>query len=249
MKVLKALSKPVVKEEKPVASPEAMEQMIVDLVDDQLSKRNTPYFKQMGYFRPSQTNQCARFWHYMFEGIEMQNSFSAQTYRIFDNGHAVHDRLYGYFRECGILVAEEIPVQCDDPPIQGTADGIIDIHGHKLIELKSISMEGFAYRDLNKKPTDDHYRQAQIYMHCLDLDSGFVIYENKNNQRILPIYIERDQVFIDKLFKKYRKIHEDFQKGLKPDRPYKRTSKHCASCDLVNQCWSDSEGVKAEDPF
>ena len=52
------------------------------------------------------------------------------------------------------------------------------------------------------KPKDEHYRQAQIYMECLNLDSGFVIYENKNNQQILPIFIERDQPFIDKLFKK-----------------------------------------------
>ena len=141
----------------------------------------------------------------------------------------------------GILVDEEIKVTYSDPPIEGTADGIINWYGDKLIELKSISSEGFHYRQIYKKPKDDHYRQAQIYMHCLDLDSGFVIYENKNNQEILPIYIEKDQVFIDKLFKKYREFYGNFVTQNIPDRPYKRTSKNCSSCDLAALCWGDSE--------
>jgi CRISPR/Cas system-associated exonuclease Cas4 (RecB family) len=185
----------------------------------------------------------------MFNGVEYTPSFSPQTYRIFDNGHRVHDRLYEYFRGLGILVEEEFPVSNDDPPIQGTADGIIDLDGHKLIELKSISAEGFQYRQLSHKPSDDHVRQANLYMHCLNLDSGFVIYENKNNQQILPIYIERDDVFLDKLFKKYRKIYKAVQDGVKPDRPYKRTSKHCARCDLADLCWSEKESVEEYEPF
>ena len=102
----------------------------------------------------------------------------------------------------GILLKEEVPISYDDPPISGTADGIINFDGKKLIELKSISDAGFAYRRTYNKPKDDHVRQAQIYMHCLDLPSGFVIYENKNNQEILPIYIKRDDEFIEKLFKR-----------------------------------------------
>jgi CRISPR/Cas system-associated exonuclease Cas4 (RecB family) len=138
----------------------------------------------------------------------------------------------------GILVAEEIPVKHDDPPIEGTADGIIDFNGHILIELKSISNEGFLYRKLHKKPKDDHIRQAQIYMRCLDLPSGFVIYENKNNQEILPIYIERDDVFIDKLFKKYRGIYDAYLSKEIPIQPYKRSSAKCADCNLAAKCWS-----------
>lgn len=215
-----------------------LEDILVENIDISLSKRNKVEHRKVEYFRPSNTNQCSRYWYYCFTGVDYPTSFSSQTYRIFDNGHAVHERLYGYFREMGILVAEEIGVSHIDPPIQGTADGIIDLYGHKLIELKSISAEGFEYRRLAHKPSDDHYRQAQIYMRCLDLQSGFVIYENKNNQQILPIFIERDDKFIDKLFVKYRKIYDSVTKGEIPDRPYKRTSKHCANCDLEAHCWA-----------
>lgn len=252
MKALKALKAEKVekaKEDTPVAikkSADDLEEELIYSIDTSFSKRNQPVFKQVDGFHPSYTNQCARYWYYLFNGAELTTSFSAQTYRIFDNGHAVHDRIYSYFREMGILVAEEIPVSHDSPPISGTADGIIDFYGNKLIELKSISMEGFEYRRLYKKPKDEHFRQAQIYMRCLDLDSGFVIYENKNNQSIMPILIERDDDFIDDLFKKYSKIYKNYQEGIKPKRPYKSiSSKQCSQCDLRNMCWSEIDESEA----
>ncbi len=239
MKSLKKLKQPV----QPVAVVEKLtfnelENSLNKSIDDALVKRNKPEFKKVKGFHPSYTNQCSRYWYYMFEGVSVVPDFRAQTLRIFDNGHAVHDRLYKYFREMGILVNEEIPVNYSSPPIEGTADGIINWYGEKLIELKSISSEGFHYRQIYKKPKDEHYRQAQIYMECLNLDSGFVIYENKNNQELLPIYIEKDQVFIDKLFKKYREIYGSFVQQIIPERPYKITSKHCQSCNVRSLCWS-----------
>lgn len=236
-------------EKKTAKSGSELEQLLIKSIDDHLAKRNAPEIKKVGGFHPSYTNQCARYWYYLFNGVEVTTSFSPQTYRIFDNGHKVHDRLYSYFKDMGILVAEEIPVTYDSPPIEGTADGIIDIDGNRLIELKSISNEGFHYRKLYMKPKDEHYRQAQIYMRCLDLDSGFVIYENKNNQEVLPIFIEKDDVFIDKLFKKYVNIYDAYLKGEIPARPYKKTSANCSGCDLAEMCWREDEDVKINDPF
>ncbi len=236
MKSLNALKTP--KKEVIKKSGDDIVQDLLKSIDDHLEKRNSPVIKKVGGFHPSYTNQCARYWYYLFQGTEMTTTFLPQTYRIFDNGHAVHDRLYSYLREIGILVAEEIPVTHEDPPIEGTADGIINLDGHKLIELKSISNEGFHYRKLHNKPKDDHFRQAQIYMRCLDLPSGLVIYENKNNQEILPIFIERDDEFIDKLFKKYRGIYEAYLKQEIPTQPYKRSSAKCADCALADKCWS-----------
>lgn len=246
LKALQQLKAP--KEE--INTDDVVEKLLVDAIDEHLALRNKEDFKKVGGFHPSYTNQCARYWYYLFSGVNVTSSFKPQTYRIFDNGHAVHERLYSYFREMGILVAEEIPVNHTEPPIEGTADGIIDWYGHKLIELKSISAEGFHYRQLYNKPKDDHYRQAQIYMRCLDLPAGYVIYENKNNQEILPIYIERDDVFIDKLFTKYNKIYTSFLDGKIPKQPYKRSSANCSSCDLAAMCWGEGEfSETTEEPF
>lgn len=212
---------------------------LVEAIDEHLSLRNQPNYKKISGFHPSYTNQCSRYWYYLFEGVSITPSFNPQTYRIFDNGHAVHERLYSYFREMGILIAEEISVSYSSPPIEGTADGIINWYGEKLIELKSISAEGFHYRQLHNKPKDEHYRQAQIYMECLNLDAGYVIYENKNNQQILPIYIKKDKDFIEKLFKKYRKIHGSYTSKEIPVQPYKITSANCGACDLKKHCWAE----------
>lgn len=251
MKALKALrvkKKEVVeKAEEAVISSSELEISLIEAVDSHLAKRNEVVFKKVNGFHPSYTNQCKRYWYYLFNGVNTDVDFRPQTYRIFDNGHAVHERLYSYFREMGILIGEEISVNYLSPPIEGTADGIINWYGEKLIELKSISSEGFHYRQIYKKPKDEHYRQAQIYMECLNLDGGFVIYENKNNQELLPIYIEKDQVFIDKLFKKYREIYSSHVQQIIPERPYKITSKHCQSCNVRSLCWSggNDEGKKS----
>lgn len=249
MKSISALRKP--KEPKIIKTDEEKRVELVDAIDAHLAKRNSPAMKKVAGFHPSYTNQCARYWFYLFKGVEVTSSFNPQTYRIFDNGHAVHERLYSYLRGMGILVAEEIPVTYSDPPIEGTADGIIDWYGHKLIELKSISSEGFHYRQLYNKPKDEHYRQAQIYMRCLDLPAGYVIYENKNNQEILPIYIERDDDFIDKLFKKYKGFYQSYLDDEIPKQPYKRTSANCSSCDLAAMCWGEgnSSSEADETPF
>ena len=243
MKALNALKaekkKPENSEEPLKKSNAELSEELITAIDNSFVERNGKQFKQVVGFHPSYTNQCARYWYYLFQGVEMETSFSPQTHRIFDNGHAVHERIYSYLREMGILVAEEIPVSYDNPPIEGTADGIIDFHGRKLIELKSISNEGYEYRRIYNKPKDDHVRQAQIYMRCLDLEQAFVIYENKNNQSILPILIERDDDFIDKLFSKYTKIYQNFVDKNIPKQPYKRTSKNCSNCDLAAMCWGE----------
>jgi CRISPR/Cas system-associated exonuclease Cas4 (RecB family) len=242
MKSLKQLKAPKVAEKVEIVeklSSVDLENSLNKAIDDHFATQNETTFKKVGGFHPSYTNQCGRYWYYLFDGVNVTPSFSPQTLRIFGNGHAVHDRLYGYFRDMGILVQEEIKVNHQDPPIEGTADGIINWYGDRLIELKSISSEGFHYRQIYKKPKDDHYRQAQIYMECLNLDGGFVIYENKNNQEILPIYIEKDQDFINKLFKKYREFYGNFVRQSIPDRPYKRTSKNCSNCDLAALCWGE----------
>jgi hypothetical protein len=174
--------------------------------------------------------------------MEVTPDHDARVQRIFDNGNATHERLSGYFKKMGILLDEEFKVSHDDPPITGIADGLIEWNGPQVVEYKSINEAGFIYRRLYHKPKDDHYKQIQLYMHCLNLDSGFVIYENKNDQQILPLYVERNLVYIEKLFKKYRKSYGAFLEGKLPVRPYKAiTSKQCSWCDIKDFCWADPE--------
>jgi len=226
-----------------VAEPSQMEEDLVAAIDAAITEKYiVERTRKINGFHPSTTNECGRYAVYLFRGVTYQPKYDARTQRIFDNGHATHDRIYKYLDDMGILLECEIPLSYSEPPIEGTADGIIEWNGRKLIELKSISDQGFMIRKAHHKPKDDHYRQAQIYMRCLDLDGGFVIYENKNNQEILPLYLERNDEFIDKLFKKYGKIYNMYTEGSLPKRPYKQiTSATCRMCDISSMCWADKD--------
>ncbi len=207
-------------------------------------------------FHPSNTTECPRYLVYMFRGEWLPPHNNPRLQRIFDTGHSMHKRMGDYFEKMGIVVALEKSVNTTlyhidkdgkkwPVPIEGTCDGIIDWNGHKVIEFKSISDMGFAQRRVFGKPKPDHVRQTQIYLAALDLQIGYVIYENKNNQEILIFEVERDQVFLDKLFKKYAKIFKTFKDGKLPTRYKSPTCANCQYCNLNKKCWSDSdEGIK-----
>lgn len=220
---------------KGVASAESL----LKYLDKNLVRSEDAGEKKISGFHPSYGYECKRRWVLLFQGAPVETKFSARTMRIFGNGHEVHARWRGYFRDVlGILIAAEVEVVIDDPvPIRGHADGIIDWGGRKLYELKSISPWRFDWRKAYNKPDTKTYQQAQIYLHCLDLEEGFVIYENKGTQEVLIFPIERDDDFIQKLLKKYKKIYKMFEDGETPPRPYKRESDNCKSCDLEKYCW------------
>lgn len=174
----------------------------------------------------------------LFKGAESEPTFGARTMRIFDNGHDVHARYRDYFTAMGILIEPEVEVNSNKPvPIRGHADGILEWGGKKLYELKSISPTRYEFRVVYNKPDEKTYKQAQQYLFCLELEEGFVIYENKGNQEVLIFPIERDEEMIKKILRRYEKIYSMYEKDEVPKRPYKRESVQCGDCDLQNYCW------------
>jgi CRISPR/Cas system-associated exonuclease Cas4 (RecB family) len=236
------------KKSKPEDQGEDLALSLTKAIDKSIEANLDGKFVKHGGFHASTTNECPRFLIYMFRGVYLPSNVSGRLQRIFDNGHAVHSRLYKYFEQMGILIADEVPVNVTlkwkdkyEVPIESTMDGIIDWDGHKIIELKSISDTGFVQRKIFKKPKPEHYRQIQIYLAAADLETGFVIYENKNNQGILIFQIDRDEEFLDKLFKKYAKIHKAYKDGKLPKRYKSPTSDNCKYCSLNEFCWSDAD--------
>lgn len=215
-------------------------------IDTYLLLRNKPTNKKIDGFHPSYHETCPRWWYLMFKGVKVSPKTPARNYRIFDVGHWMHERYYKYFKQMGILIDNEVPIKIDgEVPIVGTADAIINWGGPRLVELKSISPEGFQFRKVYKKPKDEHAQQAQVYMKALNLDKGFIIYEEKGSQEILIFEISRDDEIYEKRVKQWKKIYKYIQGGRLPKRPYARDSQHCSSCDLEKLCWEelpDEEG-------
>lgn len=220
-----------------------LEESLVEAIDGLLEKRNGKKWKQSGGFAASNNNPCPRFLGYRLRGFEQNVNFKPQTYRIFDNGHSLEDRLEGYLDGLGILIERERKIVNSDPPITAYVDFVVDWDGEKPIECKSISDAGFQYRKSYKKPKDDHYRQIQVYLAIGGWDEGFVFYENKNTQEILPFLVKADPEFIKKLYAKWDKVYQAHKKGVLSVRPYKQTSKKCQGCDAYEYCWIKDKTV------
>lgn len=222
-----------------------LEKSLVQAIDELGTKDNGTIWKQSSTFAPSNTNNCARYHCYRFNGYNQTVNFTAQTRRIFDLGNRIEDAVGEIFSSMGILLDSQVEIKIEQPPIRGYIDFIIDWNGPKIVECKSINEAGFMYRKMYRKPTDSHYAQIQWYLEAKDWDEGFVFYMNKNTSEILPVLVERNKEFISKLSEKYGKIYKAYEQGIMPERPYKQTSANCKKCDAFDHCWSDSEvGVK-----
>lgn len=218
---------------------------LMTAIDAELDSGNGLKWKQSNGFTASGNNDCLRYLGYRLRGFEQKENFSPQLRRVFDNGHSFEDRVDKYFNALGIVVDRERELTNDKPPLRGFVDFVIDWHGEKPVELKTINDMGFQYRKTYKKPSDHHYRQLQVYLEVGGWDSGFVFYENKNNQEMQIFYVVKNQPYIDKLFAKWNKIYAAHESGILSIRPYKQTSKKCQGCDAYDYCWSDTvEGEK-----
>lgn len=217
---------------------------------DESLKKDDKIWKCSKFFTASNTNQCLRFMGYRFFGYEHYDSISGQLQRIFDNGNDVHGRIGKYLDGIGVLIEEEREFETKpsthEIPIHGYIDFVIDWGEEMPVEVKSINEAGFVYRKTYMKPKDDHMRQIQLYMYAGGFDRGIVLYENKNTQEIICILVERDDEFLGKIVKKYRKVYDAYKEGKISVRPYKRTSKNCQQCRAQRYCWDvDKEvGVK-----
>lgn len=217
-------------------------------IDDMLRKQNGTFWKQSSSFAPSTTNLCPRYLNYRLTGFNRDVKFPARTYRIFDNGNGAHERLCSYFQRMGILKEEEREFWTTDPPIHGFIDAIIFWEGEEVVvEIKSISEYGFRDVKLFNKAKADHVRQIQLYLWATGLQYGFIVYENKNNQMLIAIEVEKDLEVIEPILELYRKVYKVHKKGDIPARPYDKESKECGKCDAYNFCWGDDRvGVEID---
>lgn len=179
-------------------------------------------------FHPSTIgNDCERLLYLHYWRMLPEEKISPQLNRIFANGHFAENRFFRYFLEMRIFKDREARVLSENPPIRGRADFLVNLPQEDgkdkvhIIELKTINDKGFESLT-NAKP--EHIIQIQIYLNLLDIDAGFVLYENKNNQELREFYFEKDPQVWDKIRKKLLKVMK--MKEI-PDVPKKNHSKYC----------------------
>ncbi len=108
----------------------------------------------------------------------------------------------------------EIRVSHKDLNIAGNTDGVIKLgedYPFQGIDFKSCSQYAFVDVIENKNknnPINYHVVQLNVYMWLLDLESGYILYENRNKMIHKEFYCKRDDDIIDKVVNQTRYLNE-----------------------------------------
>lgn len=143
--------------------------------------------------------------------------------------------------------------------IIGNTDGWIkDEQGDALVEIKSIGLgtvrweapklyEGYENGDLDmdgvwkaiKRPFASHLRQLYLYLFCLSLEKGIIIYENKATQEVKEFHVTLDMDVVQPMLDGAATVLDALEDEVAPGIPEGfMKSKQCRFCPFKDHCWS-----------
>lgn len=218
-------------------------------LDSYLDKKANYKKPRKWVIRPSEIGQCERKIVMSILNL-VEETFTPQQQRIFDNGNDVHKRyLKSYLPKIGCKPVNvkikkngveetvdfsEVLIENKEFWIRGAPDAVIfnPADGHKYIfELKSIKQEN--YYNL-EAPQEDHVDQVHLYMFLTNIDRSIVLYENKNTQSIKEFIVEFSQERLDAVLNKIRSI-QNYVKNYETTKelPSPCNKSYCVACKGV----------------
>ena len=217
---------------------------------------NGEEFRQKKSFSPSTlvwgNGACPRYWYLAFSGANFIQDNSAYSVANMKSGTDAHARIQKAITDAGIMVEEERPIRCSDPPIFGFADGIIQWEEEQpVLEIKTMKEESFAYRR-HAKPPNYHLMQLLLYMKILNKKLGILLYESKNSHELhaIPVEVKEEYVtWMEYAFDWMRKVRAQWESGEIPKKPYRSNSKVCKGCPLVAACAAAPAGKTKIEPL
>lgn len=211
--------------------------------------RGTKFVKKTS-FAPSSIgygkSTCARFWYHAFEGAMFDESTTdAQSIASMAAGTDAGIRLANIIEETGLKIEKEVEIRYEDPPIHGYMDLTIDWKGETIPgEIKTTRQEMFILRQNSMKPPLYNLFQILIYMKVTGKKTGFLLYENKNDQTLIIIPIEwtpRNEALLEEAFEWLRLVRKTWEDGDIPNRGFPtKKNKNCRECPVRATCWSDT---------
>ncbi len=154
---------------------------------------------------------CPRSSWYRINGYpEPPEKLTFQKLLVFAEGHNIHEKWQSWLTEAGVLDQVEVPIFNEEHRIMGHADGIVkDKNGTAVLEIKSVGVGTVRFEDYGlfapysrneinldqlwasiKHPFPSHVRQAQLYMYCLGIEEGIILYEWKATQEVKEFSIK-----------------------------------------------------------
>ena len=242
--------------------------LVLANIAEERAARNKPVVRVY----PSSIGKCTRSVVYKMLGYPVPLPEPIGLSRM-ENGDYFHSRMEERFAKMGILVAPELPILNEELNISGRTDAVIfnpnaneskyddvltlrDREGKEvwtgvnkeiaLVELKSINSKGFS-RVLSKGPENGHPEQLLLYMYLTGIKQGLLLYENKNDQSLHEIWIDYDEVKVQKIIDKINTINHCVKTEVLPDREGSRSSFVCGWCDFKDVCWCENVNIPSLD--
>lgn len=213
------------------------------------SRKNTE-FKTKTSFSPSTVGYgygtCPRYWNLAFSGAEFDESWSAPQVIAMMTGTDSHERIQKKMDEMGALVEEEVEIKNANPPIRGFVDAIVEQDGVRAVaEIKTIKAEQFIKRKDEGVPSESHLLQLLIYMKLLNMDEGFILYEDKNGHLLTanPVVMnEKNRQYVEDVFDWMTVVYDAFKSKKNVARAYSKSSTVCKYCPLNRTCYEQTNG-------
>lgn len=218
---------------------------LADIIEQAYLEFRKSGFKQKQSFSPSKIGygegQCPRYWVIAFRGAEWEDKSDALGIAKMQVGTEAHDRLGRLLQRSSLNIkALEQKLEHDDPPVFGYIDVIIDRAGEDVIgEIKTARSESWTHRQAKSDAPDYHMVQLLLYLELYDAEHGFFLYENKNDQRIIPVPIKRSdhQDYIDRVISWMRDVYQAYQDDKLPERKFRANSRVCKNCPFQTECY------------
>jgi CRISPR/Cas system-associated exonuclease Cas4 (RecB family) len=217
--------------------------------ETKVSKKETFAPSSIGY---DGNGRCPRYWYMAFEGkYVFEETTDAMGMATMMNGRYAGERFGEVFEASGSLVALEVEMKMEDPPIRGFIDALVRLENEEtgesevvVAEFKTTRSEMFIHRETSMKPLVYHLYQILLYMRATGKDKGFLFYENRNDLSFLVIPVEmneRNAKLLDDALDWLREVRANWEAegDTLPTRPFTQKSKQCKNCPVFNECWNN----------
>lgn len=171
--------------------------------------------------------------------------------RIFAEGDSVHEKWQRLFIRAGYSDYSQLDVTQFNKQfrISFTPDILCTIpefyDGEMVGELKS--MNTFQFKKITKHPTAG--KQLQWYMYLTGIYKGFVLTEDKNDQKFLVEVYDYDKHIVLPFIERAEEVKYYYKRAINEGRMVNRPKdaatpdcKRCKTCSMREACWGVGQG-------
>ncbi len=136
-------------------------------------------------FHASRAGSCLRGQYFERLGMKPDAEFDDRKLRVFHCGKLFEEWIVGLIKKQDIYKVEtQVRIENKEINVSGYADLVLESNGEKMVyEVKSKNSQGFKYLEATSGQ-EQHRKQLWIYLYCLGIEKGNLLYLSKDDLRI-----------------------------------------------------------------